>query len=34
MTLIAVLRKTRGLDLTSAHARARELVAAEGKPPR
>jgi len=34
MTLIAVLRKTRGLGLTSAHARARELVAAEGKPPR
>lgn len=34
MTLIAVLRRTRGLDLTSAHARARELIAAEHDSPR
>lgn len=34
MTLIAVLRKTRGLDLTSAHTQARALVEAEGAAPR
>lgn len=34
MTLIAVLRKTRGLDLTSAHAQARALVEAESAAPR
>ncbi|MBK6939078.1 MAG: hypothetical protein IPH13_02580 [Planctomycetes bacterium] len=34
MTLIAVLRKTRGLDLTSAHTQARALVEAESAAPR
>lgn len=34
MTLIAVLRKTRALDLTSAHSQARALVEAESTAPR